>query len=176
MGGFIRVPAAFNGLYGIKPTSDRIPKGGMQNTNTRNLTIKLSCWPVCHSLADLELLTRIINAHPNNKYDVTSAPVPWRSLDSLNRKLTVGILKWDGAVMPHPPVLRALEHSKWTLEKAGHEGRLTTRPFSVERSNRTIVSHIYSHYIRPTFWCLGHYANYSTYSSKIVRNAELMQI
>jgi amidase len=151
MGGSIRVPAAFNGLYGIRPTSDRIPKGGMQNTNTGNLTIKLSCGPVCHSLDDLEFLTRIINAHPNNKYDVTSAPVPWRNLDSLDRKLTIGILKWDGAVMPHPPVLRALEHSKMTLEKAGHEGRLTTRPSSVKSSNRTIAHHIYSPYIRATF-------------------------
>ncbi|OGE50190.1 hypothetical protein PENARI_c018G01873 [Penicillium arizonense] len=129
MGGSIRVPAAFNGLYGIRPTSDRIPKGGMQNTNTGNLTIKLSCGPVCHSLDDLEFLTRIINAHPNNKYDVTSAPVPWRNLDSLDRKLTIGILKWDGAVMPHPPVLRALEHSKMTLEKAGHEVLTFELPF-----------------------------------------------
>ncbi|KAJ6140001.1 amidase signature domain-containing protein [Penicillium samsonianum] len=121
MGGSIRVPAAFNGLYGIRPTADRIPKGGMYTTNTGNLTIKLSCGPVCHSLNDLELFTRVINAHPNNKYDVTSVPVPWRNLDHLDRKLTVGLLKWDGVVMPHPPVLRALEHSKQTLEKAGHE-------------------------------------------------------
>ena len=76
MGGSIRVPAAFNRLYGIRPTSDRILKGGMQNTNTGNLTIKLSCGPVCHSLDDLELLTKILNAHPNNEYDVTYAPVP----------------------------------------------------------------------------------------------------
>ncbi|CAG8938243.1 unnamed protein product [Penicillium salamii] len=125
MGGSIRVPAAFNGLYGIRPTSDRIPKGGMQNTNTGNLTIKLSCGPVCHSLGDLELFTKVINAHPNNKYDVTSVPVPWRTLDYSDRKLTVGLLTWDGAVMPHPPVLRALAHSKQTLEKAGHEGKST---------------------------------------------------
>lgn len=124
MGGSIRVPAAFNGLYGIRPTSDRIPKGGMQNTNTGNLTIKLSCGPVCHSLGDLGLFTKVINAHPSNKYDVTSVPVPWRTLDYSGRKLTVGLLTWDGAVMPHPPVLRALAHSKKTLEKAGHEGKL----------------------------------------------------
>lgn len=28
IGGSIRVPAAFNGLYGIRPTAQRIPKGG----------------------------------------------------------------------------------------------------------------------------------------------------
>jgi len=123
MGGSIRVPAAFNGLYGIRPTSDRIPKGGMQSTNGGNLTIKLSCGPVCHSLQDLELFTRVINSHPNHKYDVTSVPVPWRELGALDRKLAIGIMKWDGVVMPHPPVLRALEHTKKVLESNGHEGR-----------------------------------------------------
>ncbi|KAF5860065.1 hypothetical protein ETB97_002091 [Aspergillus alliaceus] len=139
MGGSIRVPAAFNGLYGIRPTADRIPKGGMYNTNTGNLTIKLSCGPVCHSLDDLELFTKVINAHPHNKYDVTSVPVPWKSLDPLDRKLTIGVMKWDGVVMPHPPVLRALEHTKQTLEKAGHEG---------------------NHYNRAPFRLLGYQTNY----------------
>ncbi|KAK5807545.1 hypothetical protein VI817_001803 [Penicillium citrinum] len=126
MGGSIRVPAAFNGLYGIRPTSDRIPKGGMQSTNGGNLTIKLSCGPVCHSLQDLELFTRVINSHPNHQYDVTSVPVPWRELGALGRKLAIGIMKWDGVVMPHPPVLRALEHTKKVLKRDGHEGSSTT--------------------------------------------------
>lgn len=127
MGGSIRVPAAFNGIYGIRPTSDRIPKGGMVNTNTGNLTIRLSCGPVCHSLDDLAMFTRLINSDPHNKHDVTSVPVPWRTLDPLQRRLTIGLWKWDGVVMPHPPVLRALEHTQKTLEKAGHEGSFAIR-------------------------------------------------
>lgn len=124
LGGSIRVPAAFNGLYAIRPTSDRIPKGGMDNINNGQISIKLSCGPVCHSMEDLELFTKILNAHPLNKYDVTCAPVPWRTLGAPLGKLAVGILKWDGVVMPHPPILRALEHTKRALEKAGHEGKL----------------------------------------------------
>lgn len=71
---------------------------------------------------DLELFTKLLNSHPNNKYDATCAPVPWRNLDPVDGKLAFGIMKWDGVVMPHPPVLRALEHTKKTLEEAGHEG------------------------------------------------------
>lgn len=123
MGGSIRVPAAFNGLYAIRPTAERVPKGGM-NINTGQDSINLSCGPVCHSMSDLELLTRIINAHPHNMHDVTCAPVPWRNLDELERKLKIGIMKWDGVVMPHPPVLGALEHTRKALENAGHEGKL----------------------------------------------------
>jgi amidase len=37
-------------------------------------------------------------------------------------KLAVGIMKWDGVVMPQPPVLRAIEHTKQVLLKAGVEG------------------------------------------------------
>lgn len=124
MGGSIRVPAAFNGLYAIRPTSDRIPKGGMQNTNSGQISIKLSCGPICHSINDLDLFTRVINAHPHNRYDVTCTPVPWRELSAPEGKMAIGIMKWDGVVMPHPPIIRALEHTKQMLENAGHEGEL----------------------------------------------------
>jgi amidase len=123
MGGSIRVPAAFNGLYAIRPTAEWVPKGGM-DINTGQDSINLSCGPVCHSMSDLELLTRVINAHPHNMHDLTCVPVPWRSVDELERKLKIGIMKWDGVVMPHPPVLRALEHTRKALENAGHEGKL----------------------------------------------------
>lgn len=131
MGGSIRVPASFNGLYAIRPTADRIPKGGMENTNSGQISIKLSCGPICHSMSDLDLFTRVINAYPYNRYDVTCTPVPWRELNTLDRKLTIGIMKWDGVVMPHPPVIRALEHAKQRLEKAGHEGQLHFTPPSL---------------------------------------------
>lgn len=130
-GGSIRVPAAFNGLYAIRPTADRIPKGGMDNTNTGQMAFQLSCGPVCHSMTDLELLTQVINAHPRNKHDVTCAPIPWRNLGALGRKISIGIMQWDGVVMPHPPVLRALEHTRQTLEKAGHEGNSTFKVLSM---------------------------------------------
>ncbi|OJJ65690.1 hypothetical protein ASPBRDRAFT_49586 [Aspergillus brasiliensis CBS 101740] len=144
LGGSIRVPAAFNGLYGIRPTADRIPKGGMQNTNTGNITIKLSCGPVCHSLDDLKLFTQIINADPNNRYDVTSVPVPWRELNPLPGKLTIGIMTWDGVVMPHPPVLRAMDYTKQVLEKAGHEVITFEPPFDCWDAKQTTFDIYYA--------------------------------
>ncbi|KAF5019795.1 hypothetical protein F66182_8164 [Fusarium sp. NRRL 66182] len=96
LGGSIRVPAAFNGLYAIRPTSDRVPKAGMENMNNGQLSIKLSCGPICRSMEDLAFFTKLINAHPSNRHDVTSVPVPWRSLEPLERKLTIGLLRWDG--------------------------------------------------------------------------------
>ncbi|KAJ3541208.1 hypothetical protein NM208_g4713 [Fusarium decemcellulare] len=140
LGGSVRVPAAFNGLYGIRPTASRIPKGGMVNFNTGQITINLSCGPICRSIDDLELFTKVINAHPNNRYDVTCTPVPWRMVDTPERKLTFGVMKWDGVVMPHPPVLRALEHTKQTLEKAGHEVIPFDVPFDCWSASQTTAS------------------------------------
>ncbi|KAF5667300.1 general amidase [Fusarium heterosporum] len=118
IGGSIRVPAAFNGLYAFKPTAARVPKGGMSDLGQS--LIQVSFGPICHSIEDMELLTRVINAHPFNRYDVTCAPVPWKSLKAPKGKLRIGLMKWDGVVMPHPPVLRALEHTRYVLEKSGH--------------------------------------------------------
>ncbi|KAF5252847.1 hypothetical protein FANTH_2171 [Fusarium anthophilum] len=119
LGGSIRVPAAFNGLYALKPTAARIPKGGMPDLGQS--LIQVSFGPICHSLEDMELLARVINAHPYNRFDVTCAPVPWRRIDAPEGKLKIGLMNWDGAVRPHPPILRALEHTKQLLIKAGHE-------------------------------------------------------
>ncbi|KAM0323773.1 hypothetical protein ACHAPQ_008578 [Fusarium lateritium] len=119
LGGSIRVPAALNGLYALKPTAARIPKGGMPDLGQS--LIQVSFGPICHSIEDMELLTRVTNAHPFNRYDVTCTPVPWRNPKPLEGKLRIGLMKWDGVVMPHPPVLRALEHTKHILEEAGHE-------------------------------------------------------
>lgn len=78
---------------------------------------------MCHSIEDIRLFTQVINAHPGYRYDVSAIPIPWRQV-SLPPRLTVGIMKWDGVVMPHPPILRALEHTKRTLNNSGVEGEL----------------------------------------------------
>ncbi|KAF4341946.1 hypothetical protein FBEOM_4112 [Fusarium beomiforme] len=58
LGGSIRVPAAFNGLYALKPTAARIPKGGMPDLGQS--LIQVSFGPVCHSIQDMELLTKTL--------------------------------------------------------------------------------------------------------------------
>ncbi|KAM0354996.1 hypothetical protein ACHAPU_000842 [Fusarium lateritium] len=136
LGGSIRVPAAFNGLYAFKPTAARVPKGGMPDLGQS--LIQVSFGPICHSVKDMELLTRVINAHPFNKYDVTCTPVPWKDPKAPEGKLRIGIMKWDGVVTPHPPVLRALEHTRHLLEKAGHEVVEFEPPFDCWQALKTV--------------------------------------
>ncbi|CAG8289766.1 unnamed protein product [Penicillium salamii] len=121
IGGSIRVPAAFNGLYAIRPTSLRIPKAGWGGSRTGQTSIRDSVGPVCHSVEDVRMFTQILTGNPSNRYDVCSVPMPWRDVSLTKGKLVVGIMNWDGAVMPQPPVLRAMAHTRQALQKAGFE-------------------------------------------------------
>lgn len=127
IGGSIRAPAAFCGLYAIRPTSQRIPKGGWGGTATGQLSVRDSAGPQCHSIDDVRLFTEILNSHRNNRYDPNAVPVPWRQV-TLPEKIVVGIMKWDGVVMPQPPVLRAIQHTKRALLNNGFEGIMRSMP------------------------------------------------
>ncbi|ETN40042.1 uncharacterized protein HMPREF1541_04317 [Cyphellophora europaea CBS 101466] len=121
IGGSIRAPAAFNGLYGIRPTADRIPKFGMISTAPGQTSIKVSCGPNCHSVGDLKLVTKLLFSHTDYiGFDPTAVPLPWKEVQS-KQKLVLGMLKTDGVVTPQPPILRALAEVAEKLKAAGHE-------------------------------------------------------
>lgn len=121
IGGSIRAPAAFNGLYGIRPTAMRVPKNLWEGTMTGQMSIRDSAGPVCHSMDDLRLFTQLLLTNMQARYDTNAVPVPWRQI-MLSQKLSIGIMKWDRVVMPQPPVLRAIEHTKQALLGAGYDG------------------------------------------------------
>ncbi|KAJ4160121.1 hypothetical protein NW754_003245 [Fusarium falciforme] len=120
IGGSIRAPAAFNGLYALRPTAMRVPKNLWEGTMTGQMSIRDSAGPVCHSVDDVRLFTRLLVANEKARYDTNAVPVPWREV-KLPQKLCVGIMKWDRVVMPQTPVLRAIEHTQRVLLEAGYE-------------------------------------------------------
>jgi amidase len=127
IGGSIRSPAAFNGLYAIRPTADRMPKTGMHSWNPSQMSIRVSCGPGTHTMRDLKRITPVLNG-ANAAFDISCAPVPWRDVPQSQEKLTFGLLAYDGVVTPHPPVQRALTETVEKLRAAGHEGMLTRLP------------------------------------------------
>lgn len=123
IGGSIRAPAAFNGLYGIRPTADRIPRKGLKSAVSGQISIKTSCGPIAHDLADLKLLTRLILTHPSLPFEGSCPPGRWDEVRAPRRPLRIGLMSTDGVVEPHPPVARALKEAADKLKAAGHEGR-----------------------------------------------------
>jgi amidase len=121
IGGSIRSPASFNGLYGIRPTSRRFSYQGNALGYTGQAAILSSIGPVGRSLRDIELILRVWNDFEPWLYDPVVVAKPWVPVP-VPKKLVVGVMYWDEVVMPHPPVQRALRTVVEKLKAADHEG------------------------------------------------------
>lgn len=122
IGGSIRAPAAFCGIYGFKPTSNVLPrKDGLIGGSAAELTIPACCGPMSRSLRDMDLFMSVYSAAQTWRVDPRLDPRPWTGLATpVTRQgpLKVGIMKHDGFIMPQPPVTRALEWARAQLTGA----------------------------------------------------------
>ncbi|KAE8389316.1 amidase signature domain-containing protein [Aspergillus alliaceus] len=119
--GSIRIPSLCCGVYGFKPTADRIPFGGQVSGAIEGVPgIKPSAGPLAQSLDDLELfMSTVLNVGPW-KYDVTTIGSPWQTTFKIPSLLTIGVLAEDPDFRLHPPVRRAMESAVEALTKKGH--------------------------------------------------------
>ncbi|KAI4121988.1 MAG: hypothetical protein LQ347_006673 [Umbilicaria vellea] len=146
IGGSIRIPAAFNGLYGIRPSAGRLPYEGMANSMDGQNSILSVVGPLSHSPASLRLMCKAILSQEPWLHDPLVHEIPWRdeqeqqtidliaSAKTGGTKLAFGIMKHDGTVTPHPPVQRAMDIVVKTLEKLGHK-IIEWKPPSHKRGN-----------------------------------------
>ncbi|KAF8323776.1 amidase [Clavulina sp. PMI_390] len=125
IGGSIRIPAAHNGLYGMKASVARMPHAGLMGSHDGMDNIVGVVGPLARSARDLALFSKVMLQY--NSWDL-EAPVlrmPWKDAvvdgKDLPKKLCIAVLMDDGVVRPHPPLLRELEDTKNALIAAGHE-------------------------------------------------------
>ncbi|KAL2841028.1 amidase signature domain-containing protein [Aspergillus pseudoustus] len=123
--GSIRIPALCCGVYGFKPTTDRIPWSGQVADLVMEGVpgLKPSAGPLAHSMSDLKLfMSTVLNAEPW-KYDATASAAPWHhdvaERDS-QHALTIGLLPEDPHFPLHAPVRRALDSATEALIRKGH--------------------------------------------------------
>lgn len=130
IGGSIRIPAAFNGLYGIRPSSGRLPYEGMANSMDGQNTILSVVGPMATSADALSLLFQALLSSKPWLYDPLVHEIPWRPeaellvkdpVLRLSNGLTFGVLRHDGAATPTPPITRAIDMVVQSLCKAGHQ-------------------------------------------------------
>jgi amidase len=126
VGGSIRIPAMCNGLFGIKPSWERIPYAGQEGgapAGSAKIGIPASAGPLAHSMRDIELFFRAVSEQRPWLRDPDVVPSPWSSLTSLGagRKMRIGIVRRDGVIDPHPPILRLLDEVKGKLRKSNVE-------------------------------------------------------
>lgn len=114
IGGSIRSPSANNGLYGLRPTSYRLPIAGCAATMTGQEHIVPVIGPISTSLEGVKHFMRAIISQKPWLQDPTLLPFPWRddvnhiSQSNGRRSLKIAVLWHDAVVQPHPPVQRAL--------------------------------------------------------------------
>jgi len=127
IGGSIRIPAAFNGLFGLRPSTGRMPYEGMANSFDGAPSISSVVGPLSSSSAGLKLAVKSILQTEPWQHDPRVHPIPWRSEQeetvrelAKEKKLTFAVFKHDGNCAPHPPLKRALEETVQKLESQGH--------------------------------------------------------
>ncbi|OAQ65418.1 general amidase [Pochonia chlamydosporia 170] len=135
IGGSVRIPAAFNGIFSLKPTPERVSYRDVANTNPGQNTYRSTVGFLSTSLDGLDLIFRgILSTEPWLR-DPAVVPMPFRqsvveeymsrvdqtvALKESKRPLKLGIFWTDGVVQPHPPITRGLKKVVTAVKQAGH--------------------------------------------------------
>lgn len=120
IGGSIRCPAAHCGVYGFKPTTKRLPVGGQCAHMLGKEAITSTLGPMAVDRESLELFMEVALEKKPWRLDPSLIPKLWTPYKfNPNRPIKIAVQWWDGVVMPHPPMIRALREVSEACRKAG---------------------------------------------------------
>lgn len=131
IGGSVRGPSAFCGIYGYKPTSYVLPmKGLLAHAFPAELNILGCAGPMCRSLRDMDLFTKLVLSTKPYFSDPRLIPIAWTGLrTAAPKKLRIGIISNDGFIEPQPPVKRAISWARETLSDPKYATILEVKEF-----------------------------------------------
>ncbi|EXJ83159.1 hypothetical protein A1O1_06778 [Capronia coronata CBS 617.96] len=124
IGGSIRVPSAFCGVYGFKPSVARLPHGGLSGLHDGMQNIVGVVGPMARCVEDIELFCSAALACRPWDHEPSMIEMPWKTEDQVQilipSRWRIGVVWHDGVVQPHPPVTRALKVAVTALQARGH--------------------------------------------------------
>ncbi|EPQ57091.1 amidase [Gloeophyllum trabeum ATCC 11539] len=127
IGGSIRIPSAMCGVYGLRPSYNRIPYEGAVNSLLGQDSVPSVLGPLANSISGLKAFTQaVVSAEPwrldplcvRKKWDEDAYRL---SEHGGGERMCFAVMWDDGVVKPHPPVIRGLEMVKKALEAKGHK-------------------------------------------------------
>lgn len=133
IGGSVRIPAAFNFLFGLRPSAGRVPYEGAANSIDGQNTILSVIGPIATTARSVKFLFKAVLSQKPWLYDPMAIELPWR--DDVERetralieaskqdgsKLAFAIMYHNGMVKPHPPVARGIRLVEMALKRLGHQ-------------------------------------------------------
>lgn len=119
VGGSIRLPAAFCGIAGIKPTAHRWSNQGSNSVVKGQEFVIAQTGPMARSVRDLVLMLQALDPVAQSSFDPKVAPIPFSHEGTRLEGLRVGYYESDGFLEPSTAVQRAVREAKEVLELAG---------------------------------------------------------
>ena len=126
-----RIPSAFNGLFGLRPSFNRIPYCGSSNSMEGFEAVYSVLGPLSVSVDGLKTFFKaIVDAEPW-RADPLALHMPWSEAayqlqeHGGGQALCFGFNWHNGLAKPDPPYLRAMNTLKEALVAHGHKGAST---------------------------------------------------
>lgn len=121
-GGSVRLPAAFCGVCGLKPTGQRMATGDFRSELLgKQEALDFVPGPIARNVEDLALAMEVLAAPGQQAFDPSLPPVPWPGPSVVTRPLRVGWFDDNGLFSPSPPMRRAVHEASAILARQGSE-------------------------------------------------------
>ncbi|KAG2369045.1 amidase signature domain-containing protein [Suillus spraguei] len=127
IGGSLRIPASYCGVYSLKPTAERVSSIGTQAVRPGFEAIRSSHGPLARSVQDCELFCKTIFGQKDSSHQ--NIPMPYHAVE-LPSKLRFGYYLSDGMLESSPACKRAVLETVSALRKQGHECIEFTSPLN----------------------------------------------
>ncbi|CAK82959.1 unnamed protein product (macronuclear) [Paramecium tetraurelia] len=147
IGGSIRIPAAFCGVYGFKPYSGRIPDYGEAKISlavSGGMQLKISRGPIARCVDDLIVLTKVLfdkeiySKIPQQIKDPYFEPQELKEFPD-KKKLRVGYFDiFNGLITPNC-MKRAVHEACQALQQQGHE----IVEFKVDKQVQSVIANCF---------------------------------
>ncbi|KAI0065501.1 amidase [Artomyces pyxidatus] len=118
VGGSLRIPASYCGIYALKPGFGRVAAEGSRGPNPGFEAVPAVTGPMARSVNDLEVMLRVTFGGQDTNY--FPAPVPYRDVE-IPKVVRFGYYTTDNLVKSSPVCQRALLETVEALRREGHE-------------------------------------------------------
>ena len=99
VGGSVRIPAAFNNIWTLKPSHGRLPIGRMKKTADGQDIVSSVCGPMAHCVGDLIYFMKAILQQEPWNVDSKVIELPWNETQYMKGKTgkkTFGVIAAEG--------------------------------------------------------------------------------